>query len=75
MTPPDLSDLEADVLRTVHVQEGADLYDLARAVGTGPRAVQVAVQGLVQHDLVHVSERGVRVRCTGAGHRWVRGHS
>lgn len=72
MASPDLTDTEAEVLRAVRAQEGADLYDLAQAVGTGPRAVQEAVQRLAQHDLVHVSGR--HVRCTGSGDQWVRRH-
>ena len=70
MTSPDLTDTEAKTLRAVHAQEGADLYDLAQAVDTGPRAVQKTVQRLAQHDLVHVSGR--HVRCTRTGDRWLR---
>jgi Mn-dependent DtxR family transcriptional regulator len=72
MTFPDLTDTDAAVLRAVHTQEDADLYDLAQAMGAGPRAVQETVQRLAQHDLVHASGR--RVRCTRAGDRWVRQH-
>ncbi len=72
MPSPDLTDTEAAVLQTVHAQKDADLYDLAQAVGAGPRAVQETVQHLAQHDLVHVSGR--RVRCTRTGDRWVRQH-
>ncbi len=74
MASSDFTDMETTVLRAVHAQEGADLYELAQAVGTGPRAVQEAVQTLAQHDFVHVSERGVRVRCTRAGDQWIRRH-
>lgn len=74
MTSPDLTDVEAAVLRTVHAEGGADLYDVARTVGTGPRTAQEAVRRLVQKDLVHVSGRGVRVQCTKAGDQWVRQH-
>lgn len=73
MSSPDLADTEAAVLRTVQAEDTADLYDLAQAVGTGPRAVQEAVQHLTRHDLVHVSGR--HVRCTKAGDQWVRSHS
>jgi len=73
MSSPDLSDTEAAVLRTVQAQDVADLYDLAQAVGTGPRAVQDTVRRLSRHDLVHVSGR--HVRCTAAGDQWVRAHS
>jgi len=72
MAPPDLTDTEASVLRAVHSQETADLYDLAQGIGAGPRAVQEAVQHLARHDLVHVSGR--YVRCTRAGDQWVRRH-
>lgn len=72
MPSPDLADTEAAVLRAVHAQETVDLYDLSQAVGTGPRAVQEAVQRLVEHDFVHVSGR--HVRCTRTGDQWVRQH-
>ena len=72
MSSPDLTDAEAEVLRAVHAQETVDLYDLSQAVGAEPRTVQEAVQGLVQHDFVHVSGR--HVRCTRAGGQWVRRH-
>ena len=72
MASPDLTDTEAAVLRTVHTQETADLYDLSQGVGAGPRAVQEAVQRLAQDDLVHVSGR--HVRCTRTGDQWVRRH-
>jgi predicted transcriptional regulator len=67
MDVPDLSDLEADALRAVHAEGSADLYDLAQAVGSGPRAVQGAVQTLADHRLVLVTGRGREVRCTPAG--------
>lgn len=73
MSSPDLSETEADLLRAVQPENTADLYDLARAVGVGPRAVQDAVRRLAQHDLVHVSGR--HVRCTTTGDQWVRAHS
>lgn len=66
----DLTDTEFAVLQAVQAQETADLYDLSRGVGAGPRAVQEAVQRLARHDLVHVSGR--HVRCTRSGDRWVR---
>ena len=72
MADIDLTDTEATVLRTVQSQETADFYDLSRLVGAGPRAVQEAVQHLVEHDLVHVSGR--HVRCTRTGDQWVRRH-
>jgi len=74
MSASSLTDMEATVLRAVHAQEGADLYELAQGVGAGPRTVQEAVQTLAQHDFVHVSERGVQVRCTRAGDQWLRRH-
>lgn len=64
---PDLSDTEARVLRAVHAEGSADLYALARAVGTGPRTVQEAVQGLSRKGLVLVSDRGSTVHCTPEG--------
>lgn len=67
MDAPDLSDAEASVLQAVHAEGSADLYDLARAVGTGPRAVQEAVRRLDDHRLVLVTDRGRQVRCTPAG--------
>ncbi|MFB6099175.1 MAG: Lrp/AsnC family transcriptional regulator [Salinibacter sp.] len=72
MSDAALTDTEATVLRAVHAQETADLYDLSQQVGAGPRAVQEAVRRLAQHDLVHVSGR--YVRCTRTGDRWVRQH-
>lgn len=72
MSTPDLSDLEAAVLRTVHAEGSANLYDLAHAVGKGPRTVQDALRRLSRTDLVYVSERGVQVHCTRAGDHWVR---
>ncbi len=74
MDAPDLSDLEAAVLQAVHAQGTADLYDLAQAVGTGPRTVQDAVRRLSQHRLVFVSDRGRQVRCTPAGSDLAREH-
>ena len=73
MSSPDLSDTEAALLRAVQTESTADLYDLARATGAGPRSVQETVQRLARHDLVHVSGR--HVRCTNAGDQWVRAHS
>jgi Mn-dependent DtxR family transcriptional regulator len=67
MDAPDLSDLEATVLQAVHAEGSADLYDLARVVGTGPRSVQEAVRRLSDERLVIVAERGVEVHCTPAG--------
>lgn len=67
MDTPSLSETEAAVLRTVHADGPVDLYDLAQAVGTGPRAVQEAVRSLSNSQLVIVSERGRRVSCTPAG--------
>lgn len=67
MDASDLSELEASVLQTVHAEGSADLYDLARLVGTGPRSVQEAVQRLSEARLVIVAERGVEVHCTPAG--------
>jgi predicted transcriptional regulator len=64
---PELSDTEADVLRAVHAEGSADLYDLAQVVGTGPRTVQEAVRALADHRLVLVTDRGRQVRCTPAG--------
>lgn len=64
---PNLSDVETSVLRAVHAEGNADLYTLARAVGTGPRTVQEAVQRLSDDNLVFVAEKGVQVHCTPAG--------
>lgn len=64
---PDLSGTEAEVLRVVHAEGPADLYALAQAVGTGPRTVQEAVQGLSRKGLVLASDRGSTVRCTPNG--------
>lgn len=72
MADVNLTDTEASVLRTLQAQETVDLYDLARGVGTGPGAVQTAVQRLAKHDFVHVSGR--HVRCTRTGDQWVRRH-
>ena len=72
MPQPNLTDTEATVLRAVHANDSTDLYDLSRAVGTGPRAVQEAVQRLAQNDFVHVAGR--QVRCTKAGDQWMRQH-
>ena len=72
MDAPDLSDTEADVLRAVQAEGAADLYDLAQAVGTGPKAVQEAVRTLADHRLVLVTDRGRQVRCTPAGDDLVR---
>jgi DNA-binding Lrp family transcriptional regulator len=46
MDVPDLSDTETRVLQAVHTEGSADLYDLAQAIGVGPRAVQEAVRTL-----------------------------
>jgi predicted transcriptional regulator len=72
MDAPDLSDTEADVLRAVQAEGAADVYDLARAVDMGPRAVQEAVRALADHRLVFVTDRGRQVRCTPAGDDLVR---
>lgn len=72
MDAPDLSDEDARVLQVVHAEGSADLYDLARAVGTGPRVVQEAVRRLDDHRLVLVTDRGRQVRCTPAGDDLVR---
>jgi Mn-dependent DtxR family transcriptional regulator len=67
MSMPARSDMETAVLQTVHAEGPVDLYDLAQAVGTGPRSVQEAVRSLSQDRLVIVSEQGRRVSCTPAG--------
>ncbi len=67
MGTPSLSDTEAAVLQTVHAEGTVDLYDLAQAVGTGPRAVQEAIRALADDHLVVVSDQGRRVSCTPAG--------
>ena len=67
MDMPDLSDTEIAVLQSVHAEGSADLYDLAQAVGAGPRAVQEAARALADHRLVLVTDRGRQVRCTPAG--------
>jgi Mn-dependent DtxR family transcriptional regulator len=64
---PSLSDTESAVLQAVHAEGNADLYALARAIGTGPRTVQDAVQTLSQKGLVLVVEDGVEVYCTPDG--------
>lgn len=64
---PDLSGAEVEVLCAVHAKGPADLYALAQAVGTGPRTVQEAVQGLSRKGLVLVSDHGSTVRCTPDG--------
>lgn len=74
MSASDLTRMQAKVLRAVHAQEGADLYDLSNSVGTGPRTVQEALRQLAQDDLVHVSQRGFQVQCTRQGDEWVRDH-
>lgn len=71
---PELTDMEAAVLETVHAEGSIDLYALARTIGTGPRTVQEAVQTLSQNDLVIVSDRGFEMHCTPAGEDLVRGH-
>ncbi|PSQ97120.1 MAG: Lrp/AsnC family transcriptional regulator [Bacteroidetes bacterium SW_9_63_38] len=63
---PSLDDTESAVLQAVHAEGNADLYALVRAIGTGPRAVQEAVQSLSQKNLV-VVEDGVEVCCTPSG--------
>lgn len=67
MGSPSLSDTEAAVLQAVHADGTVDLYDLAQALGTGPRVVQEAVRSLAHDNLVIVSEQGRRVSCTPAG--------
>lgn len=64
---PELSETESAVLQAVHAEGGADLYALSRALGTGPRAVQEAVQALSQKSLVLVVEDGLKVYCTPDG--------
>lgn len=64
---PSLSDVESAVLQAVHAEGNADLYALARTIGTGPRTVQEAVQALSQKDLVLVVEDGMEVCCTPEG--------
>jgi len=70
MALSDRSDLEASLLRLVHEEGPADLYDLAQAVGTGPRAVQEAVGSLAEDGLVYVTDRSVR--CSRDGDTLVR---
>lgn len=72
MASSDLSETEAAVLQAAHAEGSIGLYELARAVGTGPRTVQEAVQDLARKNLVHVSQRGRRVQCTRAGDRLAR---
>ena len=67
MDSPNLSDTEAAVLERIHADGTVDLYDLAQALGTGPRAVQDAVRSLAHDNLVIVSEQGRSVSCTPAG--------
>ena len=69
---PSLSDTESAVLQAVHAEGNADLYALARVIGTGPRTVQDAVQTLSQKGLVLVVEDGVEVYCTPDGEKVAR---
>jgi Mn-dependent DtxR family transcriptional regulator len=69
---PSLSDTESAVLQAVHAEGNADLYALARAIGTGPRTVQDAVQTLSQKGLVLVVKDGVEVYCTPDGEKVAR---
>ena len=69
---PSLSDTESAVLQAVHAEGNADLYALARAIGTGPRTVQDAVQTLSKKGLVLVVEDGVEVYCTPDGEKVAR---
>jgi len=62
-----LRDDAQDVLVAVHQAGDADVYDLAAAVGAGPRQVQDLVRELDGAGLVVVSERGDRIACTPAG--------
>lgn len=62
-----LTDDAEAVLLAIHDAGEADIYDLAGAVGAGPKAVQESVRELDQAKLVIVSERGDRMRCTPAG--------
>jgi len=59
-------DVEA-VLVAVQRAGEADVYDLAQAVGVGPRAVQEHLRSLDRAGLVIVSERGDQIWCTPAG--------
>jgi Mn-dependent DtxR family transcriptional regulator len=71
MALSDRSDLEASLLRVIHEEGLVDLYDLAQAVGAGPRAVQEAVGTLAEDGLVYVTDRSVR--CSREGEALVRG--
>jgi len=62
-----LTDAAEDVLLAVQQAGEADVYELAQAVGTGPRAVQEHIRSLDRAGLVIVSERGDQIRCTPAG--------
>ena len=71
MALSDRTDLEASLLRVIHEEGLVDLYDLAQAVGAGPRAVQKAVGTLAEDGLVYVTDRSVR--CSREGEALVRG--
>lgn len=71
MALSDRTDLEASLLRVIHEEGLVDLYDLAQAVGAGPRAVQEAVGTLAEDGLVYVTDRSVR--CSREGEALVRG--
>lgn len=62
-----LTDDAEAVLLAVQQAGEADVYDLAQAVGAGPRAVQEQIRSLDSAGLVIVSERGDQIRCTPAG--------
>lgn len=63
----DLSPGARRVLQAIFEEGEADVYDLAQSAGTGPRTVQEHLRDLDRHQLVVVSERGDRIRCTPAG--------
>lgn len=73
MDVPDLSDVEVNALQAVHAERNVDIYDLAQAVGIGPKTATDAVQILAEHRLVIVTDRGRHVRCTPAGDEVARG--
>jgi Mn-dependent DtxR family transcriptional regulator len=72
MSDIEISEPAEAVLLAVHDAGEVDVYDLASAVGTGPRQVQERVRELDAAKLVVVSERGDRIVCTPAGDDYAR---
>lgn len=72
MSDIEISEQAEAVLLAVHDAGDVDVYDLASAVGAGPRQVQERVRELAGAELVIVSERGDRIVCTPAGDDYAR---